>query len=127
MTFRSVRTRKRPTWRLPPFGAFTAASTMRWRSSIGIGSGLKRRIDRWLNIASPTVIESRLGSTLMASSSVALLAEQREGARRVGERDGRRPAHVGAVKLGEPPHPGGPQRDPDLFPEPLAHALRAPP
>src|SRR5712664_578795 len=75
MTFRSVRTRKRPTWRLPPFGAFTAASTMRWRSSIGIGSGLKRRIDRWLNIASPTVIESRFGSTLMASSSVHVVEE----------------------------------------------------
>src|SRR5713101_6072843 len=125
MTFRSVRTRKRPTWRLPPFRAFTAASTMRWRSSIGIGSGLKRRIDRWLNIASPTVIESRLGSTLMASSSVTLLVEQREGAGRVGERDGRRWVHVGAIELGEPAHAEERHRDPDLVLEQLEHALEA--
>src|SRR5260370_42632976 len=104
MTFRSVRTRKRPTWRLPPFGAFTAASTMRWRSSIGIGSGLKRRIDRWLNIASPTVIESRLGATLMASSSVALLVKPREGAPRVGARDDRRRGRVGAIERGATAH-----------------------
>jgi hypothetical protein len=53
-----VTTRNRPIWRLPPFGALDAASTIRRRSSIGIGSGRKRRIDRCVNIASPTGIES---------------------------------------------------------------------
>src|SRR5215203_5596924 len=45
---------------LPPFGAFTAASTIVRMSSIGIGSGFKRRNERWVNIASPTGIERRL-------------------------------------------------------------------
>src|SRR5882762_204750 len=125
MTFRSVKTRKRPTWRLPPFGALTAASRMRRRSSIGIGSGLKRRIDRWVNIASPTVIESRFGSTLMASSSVTLLVQQREGARRVRNRDGRRGEQVGAVEVLEPTHAEKPQRDADLVLEQLEDALEA--
>ena len=52
-------TRKRAGWELPPFGALTAASTIRRMSSIGIGSGLRRRIERWVNIASPTGIDSR--------------------------------------------------------------------
>src|SRR5262245_62939631 len=69
MVFRSVMTRKRATWRLPPFGAFAAASRTRWRSSAGIGSGLKRRMARWVKIASPTDIDSRLGSALTAFSS----------------------------------------------------------
>src|SRR5439155_27213531 len=59
MTLRSVSTRNRPIWRLPPFGALTAASTIRWMSSIGIGSGLNRRTERWVNIASPIGIFSR--------------------------------------------------------------------
>jgi hypothetical protein len=37
----------------PPFGALTAASTISYGSSFGIGSGLNFRTDRWVNIASP--------------------------------------------------------------------------
>src|SRR5579859_90027 len=58
----SVRTRKRPGWRLPPVGALAAASNSSSRSSAGIGSGRNRRIDRWENIASPMAIFSRAAS-----------------------------------------------------------------
>jgi hypothetical protein len=60
MVARSVTTRNRAICRLPPLGAFEAASMMRRRSASGIGSGLKRRIERWVNIASPSGIDSRL-------------------------------------------------------------------
>ena len=35
----AVTRRRRPTWRSPPFGALTAASTISYRSSLGTGSG----------------------------------------------------------------------------------------
>src|SRR4051794_23266527 len=52
-------TRKRAIWLLPPFGAFDAASRISLISSVEIGSEVKRRIARWLNIASPSGIERR--------------------------------------------------------------------
>src|SRR3990172_6147292 len=39
-------------WRLPPLGAFTAASSSFQMSSSGTGSGLRRRIARWVLMAS---------------------------------------------------------------------------
>ena len=70
-----VITRKRVIWRLAPLGARTAASRISRRSSTGIGSGRKRRIDRWVNIASPIGIESRAWSMpaiLLGERSAAL-------------------------------------------------------
>jgi hypothetical protein len=46
----------------PPLGARTAASRMRRMSSSGIGSGLNRRMERWVKIASPSGSDSRLWS-----------------------------------------------------------------
>src|SRR3989442_7070190 len=59
----SVRIRKRAVCRLPPLGAFEAAARMSSRSSVGIGSGRRRRIERWVKIASPSGMESLVWST----------------------------------------------------------------
>ena len=59
MIARSVSTRKRAGWLLPPLGALVAASRISRMSSTGIGSGRNRRIDRWVNIASPSGMASR--------------------------------------------------------------------
>ena len=75
---RSSTTRKRAICWLPPFGAFAAASTIRWMSSNGIASGFKRRIERWVNIASPSGIDSRMWSMGTGSCVVTRAA----GARR---------------------------------------------
>jgi hypothetical protein len=63
MTARSVRTRKRATCWLPPLGARIAASTMSRMSAIGIGSGRKRRMARWVKMASDSGMLSREVST----------------------------------------------------------------
>ncbi len=57
-----VVTSRRQICRFPPFGALAAAATTRRRCSTGIGSGRILRIDRCVNIASPTGIGSSLAS-----------------------------------------------------------------
>jgi hypothetical protein len=48
---RSVTRKRHATWRLPLFGALTAADQP--QVLLRIGSGLNSRADRWVNIASP--------------------------------------------------------------------------
>src|SRR5262245_61699276 len=61
----SLSTTNRAGWRLPPLGALTAASRISRKSSVGIESGRKRRIERWLNIASPIGMFNRWASCCM--------------------------------------------------------------
>src|SRR5207244_3122243 len=98
MTLRSVSTRNRPIWRLPPFGALTAASTIRWMSSIGIGSGLNRRTERWVNIASPIGIFSRSNAIRSLLPACELCGQPRQIERR---RVAAREAVLGIVDGGE--------------------------
>ena len=62
---RSRTTRKRAGWELPPLGALEAASRMifRWASDIG-RCGSRRRMARWVNIASPIGMSSSGGASM---------------------------------------------------------------
>src|SRR3970040_1751045 len=90
-------------WRLPPLGALTAASRSFQMSSSGTGSGLRRRIARWLLMASNMSTGASLpvygywpqistdGNTESASRSPVVRDFGQEGEKRFVE--GLRPLH----------------------------------